>query len=294
MAWEKRGNQLYYYQVTRGLDGRVKRCYLGKGERANEWSALLKRKAALTTKYRAERARLKQDTAEIEQAKSHRQTLALARLYLEAQGYHRPRRWKWRKKMAIDSTAQMVVAFQVPEEREARYALIDAGIAKGATPEQQEKAQACMKAHPEDVPNRWTRLTPTESIVVDAHHRADVECKALQAEQYAAELAGPNPSPIVLAMARQVVADLLYLNSQRLIFQKKLHSESGVPVKFLPIYDKPVELAHRRYLASSKMLTELKRLALPQVNVAMPGSVQVNAGINQINAAGAGALQVNR
>ena len=181
----------------------------------------------------------------------------------------------------------------VPLDVKERYAIIDAGILAGATTDQVEKARACLRAHPEDV-HVMRRFRPIESLTLDCPNRAAVDCKQIQVEQYALELAGPNPSPIVLAMARQVVADLLALNTNRLIYRQKSLSESGIPMKLVPMFDKPTDIAHRRYLASSKMLAEMKRLALPQVNVAMPGSVQLNAGINQLNHAGVGAVQVNR
>jgi hypothetical protein len=46
-------------------------------------------------------------------------------------------------------------------------------------------------------------------------------------------------------------------------------------------------------MTAIKTLAQVRRLQIPSVNVALPGSVQMNVGEKQVNMAHAGAAQIN-
>jgi len=98
MAWERRGGNLYYYQVERE-DGRVRKKYIGAGEVA-EMIAHADETIRRTRAERRERARTELEEArclalagaELEEAAE-----ILARAQMVAGGYHR-RKGEWRMK----------------------------------------------------------------------------------------------------------------------------------------------------------------------------------------------------
>ena len=91
MAWEKRGQHLYYYRVHR-RNGRVVKEYLGRGPAA---VAAAQQDAAR----QAERAARQLDLAVTEQIMAAgKEADALVDAALLAAGYHRPQRKAWRKR----------------------------------------------------------------------------------------------------------------------------------------------------------------------------------------------------
>jgi hypothetical protein len=98
MAWERRGDSLYYYQSER-VDGRVRKKYVGTGEVAQAIAH------ADETIRRTRAKRLERERAEIEEARGlataadelHQAAEVLARAQMVAAGYHR-RKGEWRRR----------------------------------------------------------------------------------------------------------------------------------------------------------------------------------------------------
>ena len=161
-----------------------------------------------------------------------------------------------------------------------RLWLLQKALQPEATQEVKNLAIACLHEFPEGMPEPGF-LRPGHSLLntSDPVIRAYEEC---QMDCHARDLAGPCPSKMVLMMAQQATADLWYLNDLRIRIRAHQDSATCSP-KDLEHEERLIDHAHRRYLASMKALAELHRLAIPSINVAMAGSVQVNGGINQVN-----------
>ena len=98
MAWERRGGNLYYYQVERE-DGRVRKRYIGAGEVA-EMIAHADETIRRTRAERRERARTELEEAKglaLAGAELHQAAEILARAQMVAAGYHR-RKGEWRRR----------------------------------------------------------------------------------------------------------------------------------------------------------------------------------------------------
>jgi hypothetical protein len=98
VAWERRGGNLYYYQVERE-DGRVRKRYIGAGEVA-ETIAHADETIRRTRAERRERARTELEEARclaLAGAELHQAAEILARAQMVAAGYHR-RKGEWRRR----------------------------------------------------------------------------------------------------------------------------------------------------------------------------------------------------
>jgi hypothetical protein len=88
------------------------------------------------------------------------------------------------------------------------------------------------------------------------------------------EIAGPNPSPIELLLVERVVACWTHMNYLETIYaeNEKLKLEQGI------YRQKVLDRVHGRYLSAIKALADVRRLALP--------ALQVNIAKRQVNVAG--------
>jgi hypothetical protein len=88
------------------------------------------------------------------------------------------------------------------------------------------------------------------------------------------EIAGPNPSPIERLLVERVVACWMYLNYVEFIFAKS----QGLSIAHSLYRQKVLDRVHGRYLSAIKALADVRRLALP--------ALQVNIAKEQVNVAG--------
>ena len=98
MAWERRGDRLYYYQSER-VDGRVRKRYVGRGEVAELVAhADETRRAVRERRRQDERAELER-ARELSEAGAELDAVAeiLARAEMVAAGYH-DHRGEWRRR----------------------------------------------------------------------------------------------------------------------------------------------------------------------------------------------------
>jgi hypothetical protein len=89
-----------------------------------------------------------------------------------------------------------------------------------------------------------------------------------------AELAGPDPTPIERLLAER--AAFCWLVTWR--YETRLAQATDLTSKREEFHHRRIDAAHRRYLSSLKTLAQVRKLALP--------AVQVNIGENQVNVAG--------
>ena len=103
MAWEKRGNQKYYYKSER-VGGRVRKQYYGRGKSAEllTWLEDLKREQVKEQKD-LEREKWRAEVRQLEAADSAVDDLCkvtdqMVRAVLLLNGYHQHNRGEWRRR----------------------------------------------------------------------------------------------------------------------------------------------------------------------------------------------------
>jgi len=94
MAWERRGNQKFYY-CSRKVNGRVIKEYLGRGERAKRAALEDAQKKATREHERAERQEWEAMDEHI--AQLHQLTKLLSHSHLVNAGFYQHHRGEWRK-----------------------------------------------------------------------------------------------------------------------------------------------------------------------------------------------------
>lgn len=306
MAWETRKGRAYYYRSVRE-NGRVVKEYVG----CAAWvGALAHLEARDREKADEERAQIRADLARwdaldrtlsgtIEEAK------ALVRLTLTAAGYHRHDRGAWRKKRRLmevksEVKSEMVDAlkeerairsFTVPETHAERFKIVSdalSGNKKGAAA---APALACLRQYPDTVTTRETGAIDTVLEIIAGRMPVMLEILRREARQQRDTLLGANPSPLECLLVDSVVACGIQLRYLEKEYAARL--TDGMPLQKSEHYRKKIDSAHKRYLSAIRTLAQVRRLELPSVSVALPGSTQVNVGEKQINLAQAGAEQVN-
>ena len=89
------------------------------------------------------------------------------------------------------------------------------------------------------------------------------------------DLAGPAPSPLEALLVERVVACWLAVSYYEGNYHQNLRD--GMSLTQSMYHQKRITLAHNRYLSAIKTLAQVRRLALPVM--------QVNIGESQINVA---------
>ena len=142
-------------------------------------------------------------------------------------------------------------------------------------------SQAIAKAEPAGrVMDGWAA---NELIDWAAGKNANDKTKGLLRDElngFAAELAGPNPSPVELALAETAATAWFALRMFEARYSSSATSGDGMSLAQSEHAQRRIDRAHRRYLSTLKTLAAVRRLALPalQINVASQQVNQVNTG----------------
>ncbi|WP_439623990.1 hypothetical protein [Gemmata sp.] len=85
-------------------------------------------------------------------------------------------------------------------------------------------------------------------------------------EELRAEVSGPNPSPLEKLLVERVVATWLHLHHLEAVYAGK----ESMSLPLGAYYQKSISAAQKRYIAAIKGLAEVRKLAIPvlQVNIA--------------------------
>ncbi len=94
-------------------------------------------------------------------------------------------------------------------------------------------------------------------------------------EEMRAELSGTNPTPPERLLVERIVATWLHLHHLEVLYAGK----ESMPLALGLYYQKCISAAQKRYLAAVKGLSEVRKLALP--------TLQVNFAKQQVNIASA-------
>jgi hypothetical protein len=101
MAWERRGNQTFYYRSHK-INGRVVRSYLGRGDRAKGAALVDAQRRETLEEERAER----QDWESMDEriAQLHQLTKLLSHSHLVIAGFYKHHRGEWRRRGDYDNS----------------------------------------------------------------------------------------------------------------------------------------------------------------------------------------------
>jgi hypothetical protein len=99
-------------------------------------------------------------------------------------------------------------------------------------------------------------------------------------DRVASELAGPDPTPVEKVLAETAALSWFALRMHEAQYVGGATSEQGFTIPQSEHSQRRVERAHRRLMATLKMLATVRRLGVP--------ALQVNIARNQVNVAGEG------
>ena len=89
-----------------------------------------------------------------------------------------------------------------------------------------------------------------------------------------AELEGPSPNPIERLLAERAVYCWLVVWQ----YESNLNAATDLTIKMSEFHQRRIDAAHRRFLSAVRTLAQVRKLAIP--------SIQVNIGQNQVNVTG--------
>jgi hypothetical protein len=316
MGWERRERGGTYYTRSRREGGRVVRQYIGAGEVAGAiaWFDAHDRDEAELARWHArtkEQERLKLEACVMTFCLSAEAVAAQA---MEAAGYHRHQRGKWRKRrmttavtQSQDKQNQATQSVLIPG-MESDIQIKSSNQTQHKTQTQQQKdeelierAQKVERAQKgRKVPRaeiRWALDRMKNPPVSNLPHLAGLliaqqlapdsvvaqECMRRDIEAVSRQAAGPHPSPLESLLADAVGLSWAYLQYAEAT-QNGLVG-SGAPMDRVLLHCRRTESAQKRYLSAIKTLAQVRRYAIPviQVNV---GDQQLNIGEKQLNLAG--------
>lgn len=276
MAWKQRRDRSYFYHSVR-MGGSVATLYAGAGRDAELICALIThermkrlddREALRATAEAAEPAdRAVEDLC--------RRVEALARGALEAGGYHRPGRGRWRRRRGM--------ALHLSPEIRAEDEPMRAELVKVFT-DRDPKAAAALLRRLEGDPDRLIRLALGEA----AHHAfaavahqfrpsnpLTVAALITRAGRVREALAGPGATALEVLLAERCALCWLDVHVLDVQAAETEHKTLG-QAEFA---DRRRDRAHRRYVTALRSLAQVRRLlspGAPAVNVLMQQCIGVN------------------
>lgn len=301
MGWKQVKGHSYYYESVR-VGKRVRTKYVGGGEfgalMASANGLIRAERERQRAAWRAERERVAAEDRPI--AEWCRDVEALARLALEAGGFYRHDRGEWRRRganvKAIESKSR--------PGRRARYQAPDPGspLPRPDIP----LAELVKRAKAGDVEVRWRlramlergegglaeryyylEMAPLLEIqLVEGLAPKDVLHQELlfnEIRRTAAEVAGPEPSPLERLLAHRVAVcqHVLHQVEWRREAEKSFAADAGQGIAETRVeyHDRRVDGAQRRLMQAVKMLATVRRLQGPgpAVSVKVRQTVNVQA-----------------
>jgi hypothetical protein len=121
------------------------------------------------------------------------------------------------------------------------------------------------------------------------NRKSDRLCLADGAANLRRDLGEDTSSPLERVLIQECVCSYLNVNAIRFQYEERMAGSMSVGLAMY--WEKKLTMAQRRLLKSTETLARVRKMRLPdlQVNIAMPGSQQVNA--QTVEAADAAALR---
>lgn len=288
MAIEKRGNRKYYYRSTRE-NGRVVKEYCGCASSEVFSTEDADEERAQAKQYRSESLLFESSIKTFSD-----EALQLSRLFLMAEGYHRHHRGEWRKrKMNTDIAPTYSTAFHdgiakentfrdasalIPDTDEERMRVVRLGMTRDD--DSVALAVAILRQYPDTVTTSYLKETRS-AIWRVTDNEVGRQLFTNEAERMREGFrAGRTPDAVPYAerlLIERVVANRFA------VVQAEGAFFDGMPLRMAEFAQRRLDFAHKRYLSAIETLARVQRLALPTVNVAMPGATQINVGEKQVN-----------
>lgn len=247
-------------------NGRVTSVYLGSGEAAvliAEGEALdrAKRRAE-----RAERARIEAaDAPVIAWCKAVEN---LAREVLVATGHYNHHRGSWRRRGTMGTKTKQDEGATTAPDRDRTLDLLER--ARDGDVSTRFEVRELLQG---EMGERVAQYEMSAMMVMTLVHGASPksvlqqEILAREIERTAAELAGPDPSPLERLLAHRVAVCRFVLDQAE--FSRASSLAEGASLPTLEFQQERVDSAQRRFLQAVKMLATVRRLALPGPRVAV-------------------------
>lgn len=291
MQYEARGtggNRYLYKSERHG--GKVRKVYLGRGELIDIAYQMQEATRQMQLSLAIEKRIIYAEIREQQAGKDKRfqtylsRSYALASTYLMAAGCHRPKRGAWRRKRGESMAVRKGAPVEIPTDAEGQMALIGRAM-DYKRPE--DVAAAIQLVQSGNCKVNGMMLAEVAAII-DQYSEDDPLQVALQKHDFGEHfkaLTGAEWS----GLAKTTIPPMEYILAERVLLcrMQMIRTEAtlarATTFKTIEFAERRVDQAQRRYLAAIKTLAEVKRLRLPVMNVALPGSVQVNNAEKQIN-----------
>ena len=108
------------------------------------------------------------------------------------------------------------------------------------------------------------------------------ETLRMQIEQVQRDAAGPNPTPLESLLAERIAVCWIQIHIYEVLYAATVGKQT-VDSSFG--HQKRIDIVNRRYMAAIKTLAQVRKMQLPTMQIALPGSTQVNIGEKQVNIA---------
>jgi hypothetical protein len=120
-------------------------------------------------------------------------------------------------------------------------------------------------------PPTWLREALAKNV--GGENLAVTEATEVRMNQLRRELEGPNPSPLERLLAERAAICWFLVN----IYELRLASAESMTIQQADSQQRRIDAAHKRFLTAVRTLAQIRKLALP--------ALQVNIGTNQVNVA---------
>lgn len=120
-------------------------------------------------------------------------------------------------------------------------------------------------------PPSWLRATLLKNV--GGGHPAIPEAGEVRMGQLQRELEGPNPTPLERLLAERSVFCWFLVN----VYEHSYAQSSEMTIRQAEYKQRQIDRAHARFLSALRTLAQVRKLALP--------ALQVNIGANQVNVA---------
>jgi hypothetical protein len=282
MAWEMRGVNGPYYTRSVRREGRVVREYLGSGLAAELLSVVQKEQREMQAIERRVEQREQAESAAIEAMLGNLSAGldAFTRAVLEAVGYHRPQRGRWRKRR-MGKPKSAALAKQNEPELDPRFEEQITAFRKAEDGDRAALA-AVTELADRDFPEVWDSYGNVASQarerlieLVAGGNAVTVEALRRKVAVVRDQALGPNPSPLETLLATRVA--LCWLQCYYEDGKDTAALKQGLAWVSVLNQQKRAERAQKRYLAAIKALAQVRKLQIP--------TIQVNVGAQQVNVA---------
>lgn len=294
---EKRGTggNSYYYTAER-INGRCVKKYLGKSFYAITMAGGIigRNIEQAQEKAKAAAVRERSDALFVALDALGRRCMSFVALWMGAAGYHRHKRGPWRKRWRTATT--------VAHKKE----LLPMGVQMVRSPEHSDIVNQALNDPKSPLRGEAIAILNNPDCLAGTHLAEDIEgfilgfsggsdlSQAFYRNQYRTvwrEMTGTfhgSPEAQKIPAVERVLIDRVIVCRFAMVHYQSAAGKATT-YHMAAQCERDIDRAQRRLLSAVRCLAEVKRLALPMVNVAMPGSMQVNVGEKQINATMQGA-----